>query len=159
MTNHADTEDISNKFHLEEFALLRSKLDHTVSRSENLIILLSVASGTIVYLLYPFVSSADRQSVYGSYFIAFMSWLPLIINFVGYLYFRELRRGIRRIGAYIMRIEGIFATENLGWERHWLASRGRKHVRFFSAMTLGYFFLFLFSGSFGAFSTWLLFHR
>jgi hypothetical protein len=156
MTDHPDMRDIGYQFHLQEFALLRSKIDNTISRSENLIILLSVASGTIAYLIYPLILRVKEQNGYETYFIASMAWLPLIINFVGYLHFRELRKGIQRIGAYITQIESIFAKDSLGWERQWNATRGKNHVRFFSAMTLGYFLLFAFSGVFGAFSTWLL---
>jgi len=156
MTDDNNIDDMCKNFHLQEFSLLRSKIDNTVSRSENLIILLSVASGTIVYLLYPFILRREEQVNFESYFITSMAWLPFIISLAGYLHFRELRKGIHRIGAYIRKLEEIFAKEGLGWERQWIADRGRTHVRLFSAMTLGYFFLFLFSGSFGALSTWLM---
>jgi hypothetical protein len=120
--NPTDALTFGKEFHLEEFKALRSEIESataTIVRLTQYMLLISAVAYAVAFG----ISEKVGQKVLPHQPAVLLLFFPLLCSLIGGYVCVGTAFAIKRIGAYISKLEGRIAWEGLGWERHNKTSR------------------------------------
>jgi hypothetical protein len=98
-----------DSFIIEEYKCLRIEIDNSIKHTRKIIYWNIVG----IAIVWSFLFSKNLE------FNIYIKWIPLVISLLSAFYTFSLRRDMKKIGDYIIKIEIEFLNNtDLGWEKN-----------------------------------------